>query len=484
MKMKRLFVVMVSILMAAALAGCGSGTGTETEDADVYRVEDTVLDEKNESEDTNEGKREETVTVKANADGTFRSATISRGGDMDEDADISGIPFSVKVTYTLDGKEVSAEDLAGASGRLKIRFDYENNSKRTVSVNGEDKETIVPFAFLTVMMLPNDRFSNIEVTNGGVRGMGDDRIVYGYAIPGLEKELNTEEIREELKEIGRKLDEEGEDNTDENGGNDEPLFPEYIEISADTRNCKIEFNVTMVTNGLFRDADDGDIDEFEDSVKGLWDFGAIGGELAEGVGELYDGAMEFGDGLETYADGAGSLAQGADQLSSGAAALDSQSQALRDGASQLASSVAALKEQMAAVSAAVPGMEELVGYMEQISNGAAVLKDGVNAYTDGVSQIAEGSAYLSSGAWQLSEAGGELTDGYSKLTDGIWELKDAVEEIKNKVFWNVSSLSVGAIPGSIDNFRALKQADCEYMSFDGREGSEGMNFIIEIADIG
>lgn len=482
MKMKRLFAVTMSILMAAALAGCGAGAGTETEDTDVIRVEDTVLDEKDESEDSLEETGQETVTVKANADGTFRSATISRGGDMEEDADVSAIPFSVNVKYALDGKEISPEELVGASGRLNIRFDYVNGSKRTVNVNGEEKETIVPFAFLTVMMLPGDRFSNIEVTNGGVRNMGDDRIVYGYALPGLEDELNTEAVKEELKEIGRKLDEDGEDSGEEK--EDEPLFPDHVEISADVVNCKIEFNVTMVSNGLFKDADDRDINELEDSVKGLWDFGAIGGELADGVSELYDGAQEFGDGLGSYVDGAGSLAQGADQLSSGAAALSSQSQALKDGAAQLADGIAALKEQMAAASAAVPGMEELVGYMEQISNGAESLKNGVSAYTDGVSQIADGSASLSSGAWQLYSAGGELTDGYSQLTDGIWELKDAVEEIKLKVFWNVSSLSTGALPGSIDSFRALKIADGEYMSFDGTGSNEGVTFMIEMEDIG
>lgn len=43
----------------------------------------------------------------------------------------------VEIKYPLDGKEISANDLAGKSGKVKIRFDYENNSKKTVDINGK-----------------------------------------------------------------------------------------------------------------------------------------------------------------------------------------------------------------------------------------------------------------------------------------------------------------------------------------------------------
>lgn len=38
------------------------------------------------------------------------------------------LPVSVKMTYFLDGREISAADLAGKSGKVKIRIDYTNNS--------------------------------------------------------------------------------------------------------------------------------------------------------------------------------------------------------------------------------------------------------------------------------------------------------------------------------------------------------------------
>ncbi len=35
----------------------------------------------------------------------------------------------MKVTYYLDGREILGEDLAGKSGKVKLRFDYVNKSK-------------------------------------------------------------------------------------------------------------------------------------------------------------------------------------------------------------------------------------------------------------------------------------------------------------------------------------------------------------------
>ena len=55
---------------------------------------------------------------------------------------------------------------------MKIRFDYENS-------------TDVPFMVLSAAMLPADVFSDVEVTNGRVMDLGDQKAVIGFAFPGL-----------------------------------------------------------------------------------------------------------------------------------------------------------------------------------------------------------------------------------------------------------------------------------------------------------
>ena len=49
-------------------------------------------------------------------------------GEQGEDISYEGtsnqqLPVTTKVTYYLDGKEIKPEDLAGKSGKVKIRFD-------------------------------------------------------------------------------------------------------------------------------------------------------------------------------------------------------------------------------------------------------------------------------------------------------------------------------------------------------------------------
>ena len=59
------------------------------------------------------------------------------------------LPVSVKLTYYLDGKEISAKDLAGKSGKLKIRIDYENKSKEVKEIQGKQEEICTPFMMMT-----------------------------------------------------------------------------------------------------------------------------------------------------------------------------------------------------------------------------------------------------------------------------------------------------------------------------------------------
>ena len=75
-------------------------------------------------------------------------------------------PVSVKFTYYLDGKEIKPDDLAGKSGKLKIKVDYTNNTKTTVDINGKKETMYTPFVLMTGMILPQDTFSNVKIDNG------------------------------------------------------------------------------------------------------------------------------------------------------------------------------------------------------------------------------------------------------------------------------------------------------------------------------
>ena len=56
----------------------------------------------------------------------------------------------------IDGKDIAPAELAGKSGKVTIRFDYENHCTTTATVDGKEETLYVPFAALTGMLLDNE----------------------------------------------------------------------------------------------------------------------------------------------------------------------------------------------------------------------------------------------------------------------------------------------------------------------------------------
>lgn len=147
--------------------------------------------------------KSETVYAKANADGTVTETTveavlkardgatipdvaalrdiINKEGDEEyttgadnaltwqnsgsaityEGKSDAALPVTTRVTYYLNGVETAPDDLAGQSGRVRIRFDYTNHTRETVTVDGQEYTVSVPFTAITAVILDGDKFSNI-----------------------------------------------------------------------------------------------------------------------------------------------------------------------------------------------------------------------------------------------------------------------------------------------------------------------------------
>ena len=78
------------------------------------------------------------------------------------------LPVDVKITYLLDGKEIAGKDLVGKSGKLTIRVKYTNRSTRKKSINGKSETLYTPFIMATMMVLPSDKFTNVEAKDAKV----------------------------------------------------------------------------------------------------------------------------------------------------------------------------------------------------------------------------------------------------------------------------------------------------------------------------
>ncbi len=267
----------------------------------------------------------ETVYIIANADGSAKKVIVSQQYDKDDpnaaqeardtltDAqNVKGdncwqgvtdkaLPVTTAITYTLDGKAISAEELAGKSGHVTIRFDYTNTQYETKTINGKSQKIYVPFAALTGTLLDSDRFTNVSVTNGKLVDDGNRTVVVGMAFPGLQEDLDLDTDKLEI--------------------------PAYVEISADVTDFTLDTTLTIVTNSVFNDVDEDKLDE-----SALNDLSGDIGKLTDAMVQLMDGSDELYDGLGTLLSSSYTLSDGIGQLTSGLQTLDSNSAQLNAGA--------------------------------------------------------------------------------------------------------------------------------------------------------
>ena len=260
--------------------------------------EDSIAD-KSALSDIENVKGNETYTL----DGSNMTVWDAEGNDIYYQGSIEKeLPVAMTVSYKLDGKSISADELAGKSGKVTIRFDYENRQYETVNIDGKNEKIYVPFGMLTGMLLDSDTFRNVEVSNGKLLNDGDRTAVIGIAFPGLQENLGIDKDKVEI--------------------------PDYVEITADVTDFELGMTVTIATNEIFNELDAAKIDSADGLTSSL-------NELTDGMQQLMDGSSALYDGLCTLLDKSGELVDGIEKLANGAKTLKDGADSLDEGAAQL-----------------------------------------------------------------------------------------------------------------------------------------------------
>ena len=356
-------VLLSVVLIASTLTGCSTSTAYNQTGSEVAisseaasNTENIITNAiKNELSISNTSTlktntRDEMVYVFDKADGTqdhvlvTEKVTDSKGETTtNQSTSDKTAPVSIKVTYKLNGVETKPEDMIGKSGKVTIRYDYTNNEKKNITVNGKSQTAYVPFTMITGTLLPTDKFSNVEVTNGKVSKVGDNIIALGMAMPGLKDTLN-------LKFDGESLDMD---------------IPEYFEISADVEDFELDMSMSVATTSTLNDIDTDDFSlaKLEDKMN----------ELQSAADQLTDGTVTLQNGTQTLSDSIPALTDGVNQLNDGASQLKDGIYAYTDGATALAA-------------------------------GAVSLQTGLKAYTDGVASAEAGASQLNEGIKSIKTA--------------------------------------------------------------------------------
>lgn len=353
----------------------------------------------------------------------------------------SNLPVDLNIKYYLDDKEISAADLAGQSGHVKIVFNYSTTAKY------QDK--LVPFLSLTGLQLDGTKFKNVKVTNGKIISEGDNITVAGYALAGLNYDLGTD------------------------------LLPESFTLEADATNFELGTTYTLATNEIFTDLDTSKLSTVDDLVNSMNQLGSginqilIGSQslengisqLANGITALQSGASDLNNGANQLAEGASKLStKVSDQLAPSIIALDSGLSSLSANSANITSGAMQIFQALLDSTSAEIGIqltpENYTTVLTNIINNPATpasvivkltqakyLFDsyanfyaGLNQYTGNVDYIATQTPALSAGAKQLASGTADLADGANQLLDGTVALKTGVDTLAS----GASQLSSGS----------------------------------------
>lgn len=369
----------VGVAAAVGMTGCGK-TDTSSDSAQTAKTEDakeaadtqeaSKTSDDTQKKDTEEKDKTETVYVKSDAKGNPREITVqtklknTSDGDTIEDytnlTDIKNkegdeaftqnadgtiewenhgedityegtgseeLPVDVNISYELDGQPIEPEELAGKSGSLKIRFDYKNKTTQTIKIEGKEEQVSVPFAVISTMLLSEDHASNIKVKNGKVMDIDGQKLVVGYACPGLTKslKLTTYEPTEDID------------------------IPEYVEVMADVTDFSLDFTATIISSGLLEDMDLKDLDDVDEMSDNMKKLEEATDKLSDGAGTLEDGMKKYQTYLDQYLSGVTALDQGAGALESGLQVMNEKKGDLQAGATLLKESLTTLHDTLAAI---------------------------------------------------------------------------------------------------------------------------------------
>lgn len=102
-------------------------------------------------------------------------------------------PLAVSIAYTLDGKPVTADEIAGKTGKVTISLTIKNTDAHTVGVRGKDVTMYTPMTAIAAATLPSDTFKNVTVNSGKVLTDGNNQFVVFVAMPGLSESLSLKD---------------------------------------------------------------------------------------------------------------------------------------------------------------------------------------------------------------------------------------------------------------------------------------------------
>lgn len=302
------------------------------------------------------------------------------------------LPWKIKFTYKLDGKEVSADDLAGASGEVEIHIKIEKND----ACEGNFYDN---YALQLSFSLDTDKCENIEADGATLANSGANKQISYTVLPGkgLDAIVKTD--------------------------------ADDFEMSAVSINgIQLNLNVEIDDEELL-----SKVTEIMDAAESLND-GAIA--LSDGSEELLDGSNSLTDGSESLSEGAKSLEEGISSLQDGTISmqealelLNAQSGNLTNGSKQVYSALKTIQDRLSAVNASTEQLATL-------TSSSAAIKEAIASLTAGAEQLQQGVSYeaykaaMQQGGLDVEQLQSLNSSSIENIQTQISTLKASLEQIQ------------------------------------------------------
>ena len=306
------------------------------------------------------------------------------------------LPVSVKIRYELDGQEISANDIQGKSGHLKLTISFTNNYSQVKNING--KSIVIHPSYLAGGMLnmSTGKFSNVKCESGKIVNDGTNEMLAFANIPGLNETLKSAGLDKVNNQLG---------------------ISDDVTVEADVNDFDLGSIMVGMTNEIDLASELGEIGSVSELTDGI-------DQLIEADNQLIDGSKQLYDGTTQLKEQAVPLTGSSDQvrqLSSGAIQLNDGVKALQTGISQYTAGASAINE----------GVNQLYG----IPQGAAAISSGMNTKGKSGFSMVEASSTLRKGLDQLNSvaAGISAESYYNSLMDNVKTAEAGVTKLQNEV---------------------------------------------------
>jgi X-X-X-Leu-X-X-Gly heptad repeat protein len=271
------------------------------------------------------------------------------------------LPWGFSITYTLDGKKISGEKLAGQNGSLEITIKTQQNKK----VNAVFYENYLLQVSVT---LDGEHCKNMMANRGTLANAGDNKMITFTVMPGKDGDMTitTDVTHFEMAGISFaavpfSMDME---------------LPDTAEMTDD---------MTKLVDAI-KELNDG-VQKLDDGVIELND-GVI--KLNDGYNELYDGIVSLNDGAKELKQGAAELNDGGFELRDGITAYKTGLNTLSDGSTDLVNGSTAILSALQLMSGSIPDGGINTSALEQLPTGLTQLAEALTQVTAGMTQLNDG----------------------------------------------------------------------------------------------